>query len=86
MRKLKTEKQFREKKKKKKELIESLRENGMKEADIQSYMQMMEMSQMIEIAANDVVAKKNMLKPKEEETETKEDTTEEKEVDTNVQG
>ena len=81
MRKLKTEKRFREQRKKQKELIENLRENGMKEADIQSYMQMMEMSQMIEIAANDVVAKKNMSIPKTEET-----TTEEKEVDNNVQG
>jgi hypothetical protein len=81
MRKLKTEKRFREQRKKQKELIENLRENGMKEADIQSYMQMMEMSQMIEIAANDVVAKKNMSTPKTEET-----TTEEKEVDNNVQG
>lgn len=81
MRKLKTEKRFREQRKKQKELIENLRENGMKEADIQSYMQMMEMSQMIEIAANDVVAKKNMSIPK-----TEENTTEEKEVDSNVQG
>ena len=81
MRKLKTEKRFREQRRKQKELIENLRENGMKESDIQSYMQMMEMSQMIEIAANDVVAKKNMSIPKTEET-----TTEEKEVDNNVQG
>lgn len=81
MRKLKTEKRFREQRKKQKELIENLRENGMKEADIQSYMQMMEMSQMIEIAANDVVAKKNMSMPK-----TEENTTEEKEVDNDVQG
>lgn len=75
MRKLKTEKKFREQRKKEKAVIENLRENGMSEEDISGYMHMMSMSGMIETAANDVVANKlktmEILK-KDEETKEKE--------------
>lgn len=74
MRKLKSEKRFREQRKKEKELTQSLRDNGMSDREIAEYMQVLAMSDMIETAANDVVAKK--LK-KLEATETKEETTEE---------
>lgn len=74
MRKLKSEKRFREQRKKEKELTQSLRDNGMSDREIAEYMQVLAMSDMIETAANDVVAKK--LK-KLEATGTKEETTEE---------
>lgn len=75
MRKLKTEKRFREQRKKDKAVIENLRENGMSEDDIAGYMHMMSVSGMIETAANDVVANKlktmEILK-KDEETKEEE--------------
>lgn len=98
MRKLKTEKRFREQRAKKRNLIAELREHGKTEAEIQSYLQMLNMSQMIEMAANDLVARKNTEKaiqekdgavdvPTEEESQdTQETDTTEKEDDVNVQG
>jgi hypothetical protein len=86
MRKLKSEKKFREKRKRDRELVKQFMENGLSEADAQSYLQMTDptMSSMIEMAANEAISRKNQQKADSE----KEDATEVKveEESENVQG
>ncbi len=58
MRKLKSERRFREQRKKEKEIMDNLRENGMSEKEIAEYMYVLAMSETIESTANGVVAEK----------------------------